>query len=156
MKPVQVSVQVPFPREQVYEFLAISANHEPFNRHMLTDWSFSGPPRGVGSRTHATATLGGRRDPVTIEVIEDVPPTRIVERNVGARGKRVATGTYSLSATEAGTAIEFEYAWQRAPVSERLAGPLVRHMMRGALTTSMHELAATLDSELAQVNRTGA
>jgi hypothetical protein len=41
-------------------------------------------------------------------------------------------------------------------VSERLAGPLVRHMMRGALTTSMHELAATLDSELAQVNRTGA
>ena len=78
MKPIRVVVQVPYPRQQVYEFLAVSANHEAFNRHMLTDWSFSGPPSGVGSKSHATGILGGRRDPLDIEVIDDVAPFRIV------------------------------------------------------------------------------
>lgn len=153
MKPVRASVAVRYPREQVYEFLAISANHEPFNRHMLTDWSFSGPPRGVGSQTHATATVGGRRDGVDIEVVEDVPPARIVERNVSARGKRVGTGTYSLAATETGTTVTFEYSWQRLPMIERLAGAVVRRAMRSALERSMRELAATLDAEFAQQHR---
>jgi carbon monoxide dehydrogenase subunit G len=155
MRPVQVSVHVPFPREQVYEFLAISTNHELFNRHLLTDWSFSGPQRGVGSMTRATTALGGRPEPVDIEVVEDVPPTRIVERNVGAGGKRIATGTYSLAASDAdsGTTVTFEYAWQSLPVIERLAGAIVRRVMRRALTTSMRELAATLDAEFARTSR---
>jgi hypothetical protein len=153
MNPVEVSVHVPFPRELVYEFLAISANHESFNRHMLSDWSFTGPPRGVGSKTHAIATLGGRRDAVDIEVVEDIPPTRIAERNVGARGKRVGTGTYSLATTETGTRVTFEYAWQRIPVSERLAAAVVRRVMHRMLETSMRELAATLDATFAQVKK---
>ena len=152
MKPVQVTVQVPYPRQQVYEFLAVSANHEAFNRHMLSDWSFTGPPSGIGSRTHATATLGGRRDPVDIEVIDDVRPSRIVERNVGAGGIRVATGTYLLAESPAGTAVTFEYAWQQAPMVERFAGPLVRRVMRGALETSMRELAATLEAAFTKVD----
>jgi hypothetical protein len=155
MKPVQVSVEVPFPRERVHEFLAVSAHHESFNRHMLTDWSFSGPPRGVGSKTHAVATIGGRHQAVDVEVVEDDPPTRIVERNIGAAGKRVATGTYTLAATGTGTTITFEYAWQRAPMPERFAGPMVRRVMRGALARSMRELAATLDTELAHVDQSG-
>jgi hypothetical protein len=153
MKPVRVSVRVPFAREQVYEFLAISANHASFNRHMLSDWSFSGPPRGVGSRAHAIAILGGRRDAVDIEVVEDRPPACIVERNVGAGGKRLATGTYSLAATDTGTTVTFEYAWQSAPMAERVAGSLVRRVMRGALTTSMRELAAALETECAQTDQ---
>jgi hypothetical protein len=148
MKPIQVTVQVPHLREQVYEFLAVSANHEPFNRHLMTDWSFSGPPRGIGAKTHATAILGGRRDPVDIEVIDDVAPYLIVERNVGAGGARVATGTYSLAEATGGTTVTFEYAWQRAPRSERLAAPLVRRVMRRALQTSMSDLAATLGAAL--------
>jgi hypothetical protein len=153
MKPVQVTVHVPLKREQVYEFLAISANHESFNRHMLADWSFSGPPRGVGSRTHATAILGGRREAVDIEVVEDIAPSRIVERNVGARGKRVATGTYYLAATDTGTAVTFEYAWQRAPMAERLAASVVRRVMQRTLETSMRELAATLETAFMQVDK---
>lgn len=155
MKPVRVSVDVPFPRERVYEFLAVSANHEPFNRHLMSDWSFSGPPRGVGSMTHAIATVGGRREAVDIEVVEDIPPTRIVERNVGAAGKRVATGTYTLAATDTGTTVTFEYAWQSAPMAERLAGAIVRQLIRRALTRSMRELAVTLDTEFAQLDRPG-
>jgi carbon monoxide dehydrogenase subunit G len=149
MKPVRATVDVPFPRERVYEFLAVSANHEQFNRHMLTDWSFGGPPRGVGSTAHATATLGGRREEVDIETVEDVAPELIVERNVGAAGKRVATGTYTLVATEAGTAVTFEYAWQSAPLSERLAAPVVRRVMRSALERSMRELGVSLAAALA-------
>jgi hypothetical protein len=147
-----VSVQVPYPRVRVYEFLAVSANHEPFNRHMLSDWSFSGPPSGIGSKTHATATLGGRREAVDIEVIDDVRPLRIVERNVGAGGSRVATGTYSLDETRDGTTVTFEYAWQRAPMPERIAGPMVRRVMRGALETSLRELASTLDGQFTKVD----
>jgi hypothetical protein len=152
MKPIQVSVQVPHSREQVYEFLAISANHEPFNRHMLADWSFSGPTSGVGSMSHATATLGGRRDHVDIEVVDDAGPFRIVERNVGAGGRRVATGTYSLTPAADATTVTFEYAWATAPLSERLAAPLVRRVMRGALETSMRELASALDAEFTKVD----
>jgi hypothetical protein len=150
MKPISVTVQVPYPREQVYEFLAVSANHEPFNRHMLTDWSFSGPPAGVGSKTHATAILGGRKDPVDIEVIDDSAPYRIVERNVGAGGKRVATGTYSLTEAGSGTTVTFEYAWISAPLPERITAALVRRVMRRALETSMRELGKALDAALAQ------
>lgn len=149
MKPLHVSVHVPYPREQVYEFLAVSANHEPFNQHLMTDWSFSGPPRGVGSKTHATAALAGKRDPVEIEVIDDVAPHLITERNVGAGGARVATGTYSLTETPDGTTVTFDFAWVRVPRSERLAAPLVRRVMRRALQTSMRELATTLDTALA-------
>ena len=152
MKPIRVSVQVPFPRERVYEFLAVSANHEPFNRHMLSDWSFSGPPRGVGSKSHATGILGGRRDPLDIEVVDDVAPSRIVERNIGAGGKRVATGTYTLEAAATGTTVTFEYAWQQAPMAERISGPLVRRLLRGALQTSLCELASTLDAQFAKVD----
>lgn len=153
MKPLQVSVRVPYPREQVYEFLAVSANHESFNQHMLTEWSFSGPPRGVGSTIHATAVLGNRREPVDIEVIEDVAPSLIVERNVGAGGKRVATGTYAIDATDDGTTVTFTYAWQQAPLAERIAGPLVRRIMRGVLETSMRDLATVLDGQLTQADR---
>jgi hypothetical protein len=152
MKPIQVSVQVPYPRQQVYDFLAVSANHQAFNRHMLSDWSFSGPPGGVGSKTHATATLGGRRDAVDIEVINELAPYRIVERNVGAGGGRVATGTYSLAEQGGATAVTFEYAWQLAPRAERIAGPLVRRVMRGALETSMRELASTLNAAFTKVD----
>ena len=153
MKPVQVSVDVPYARESVYEFLALSANHETFNRHMLTDWSFSGPPRGVGSRIHATAILAGRRDGVDIEVVDDLAPARIVERNVSMGGKRVATGTYVLAPNGSGTTVTFEYAWQKAPTSERLAAPIVRRVMRRTLDTSMRELSTSLDTAFAQVDR---
>jgi hypothetical protein len=50
MKPVTVSITVPTGRDEVYGFLDVPANHEPFTNHMLVDWSYSGPPSGVGAR----------------------------------------------------------------------------------------------------------
>ena len=96
MKPVRVQIDVPEPREAVYEFLAPMANHEGFTDHLLKDWRYSGPDRGVGSKATVTVKAAGRSETVDIEVIAAEPPARIVERNIGARGKRIGTGTYTL------------------------------------------------------------
>ncbi len=145
MKPVRVTVDVPQPIEKVYDFLDVMANHEPFTNHMLTDWRYSGPERGVGSKARVTATVGGRSDEIDIEVVSGEAPTRIVEQNTGAAGRRVANGTYTLAERPDGTThVEFEYRWQRAPLAERLAAPLVRSMLRRGNERAMRRLADLL------------
>src|SRR5437763_11416040 len=96
MQPVRVSTDVPNPAEEVYDFLDVMANHEPFTNHVLQDWQYAGPDRGVGSKATVTVKAAGRSDSVEIEVVAAEAPRKIVERNVGARGRRVATGTYIL------------------------------------------------------------
>ena len=83
--------------EGAYAFLDVMGNHEQFTDHMLRDWQLSGPERGVGARANVTAVMGGRSEPVAIEVVDAEEPRTIVERNVGAGGKRVAHGTYRLA-----------------------------------------------------------
>src|SRR5947208_2473271 len=130
MRSVRVTTNVPYPPEQVYDFLDVMANHEPFTNHMLQDWEYSGPDRGVGSKAKVTSRVGGRSEPIEIEVIAAERPKSIVEQNVGAGGKRVGTGTYTLTPLPSGnTRIMFEYAWKHAPLSERLAAPLVRAVL---------------------------
>jgi len=145
MRPVKVTTEVPYPAEEVYDFLDVMSNHEPFTNHMLRDWEYAGPDRGVGSRAKVKATAGGRTESIEIEVVAADRPTRIVERNVGAGGRRVANGTYVLDGLPGGgTRITFEYAWQRAPLSERLASPLVRGILRRGNERSMRRLADQL------------
>jgi hypothetical protein len=96
MRPVKVFIDVPQGREQVYDFLDVMANHEPFTDHMLRDWSYSGPDRGIGSKARVNVNVGGRAEAIEIEVIAAQRPAEIVERNIGAGGRRIATGTYRL------------------------------------------------------------
>ena len=147
MKPVQVSADIPsMEREEVYDFLDLMANHEPFNDHFLIDWELSGPERGVGSRARVRA-VGAGAGPVDIEVVSARAPETIVERNVGANGRRRATGTYTLEELpRAGTRVVFTYAWEQAPLAERLAAPLVRAYVRRAVARSMERLADLLAS----------
>jgi hypothetical protein len=155
MRPVSASVDVSQPRERVYDFLDVLANHELFTDHMMRDWRFEGPDRGVGSKAELNAVMGGRTDSVRIEVIAAEPPVKNVERNVGAGGKRVATGTYTLDQLPTGgTRINFEYAWQKAPLIERLSAPIVRRLMRSALEQAMQRLAGQLSER--EVIRSGA
>jgi polyketide cyclase/dehydrase/lipid transport protein len=145
VKPVRVTVDVPNPPEQVYDFLDVMANHEPFTNHMLTDWRYSGPDRGVGSKATVTAKAAGRTETVDFEVVVAERPRMIVERNVGAGGRRVATGTYTLEPVSgSGTRIAFEYAWEQAPLSERLFAPLVRAILARGNRRSMARLAEQL------------
>jgi hypothetical protein len=145
MEPVHVSINLPQSREDVYDFLDVMANHEPFTNHILKDWEYSGPDRGVGSKARVHVTTAGRTDTVDIEVIDAERPARIVERNIGAGGKRVATGTYTLSDLPGGgTHVVFEYAWQQVPLSERVMSPMVRSMLRRANERAMERMAEQL------------
>ena len=149
MKPVRVTTTVPYPAERVYDFLDVMANHEPFTNHILKDWRYSGPERGVGARASVTATVAGRSEPVEMEVIAAERPRTIVERNVGAGGERVATGTYTLEQLPSGeTLVAFEYAWKQAPLRERMAAPLVRAILSSANRRAMARLAEQLPQAL--------
>jgi hypothetical protein len=140
-----VTIEVPYPAERVYDSLDVMANHEPFTNHMLQDWHYSGPERGIGAMAQVTAKLGGRSEPVEIEVIAGVRPTTIVEQNGGAGGRRIATGAYTLEQLPTGdTRIVFEYAWKRAPLSERATAPLVRAILTRANKRAMARLAEQL------------
>jgi carbon monoxide dehydrogenase subunit G len=145
MKPINVSVDVEQPRERVFAFLDVLRNHERFNDHMLTDWRYAGPERGVGSSARVRTKVAGKIDSLVIETVASAPPAEIVEHNVGAGGRRRASGTYTLEPLPGGrTRIRFVYAWNEAPLSERLLSPLVRAVMRRPLQRSMDRLAEEL------------
>ncbi|MER6569836.1 SRPBCC family protein [Streptomyces sp. NPDC001093] len=149
MKSVTVSIDVPQTPEQVYDFLDVMAHHERFTDHYLTNWRYSGPSRGPGSRATVTAALGGAKTDVTIEVVEAEAPGRIVERNVSAGGRRLAHGAYTIEPLRSGGShITFTYAWARAPLADRLLAPIVRVTMRRANHTVMQRLATELARHL--------
>jgi carbon monoxide dehydrogenase subunit G len=145
MRPVSVTTTVPQARADVYEFLDVMANHEPFTNHLLHDWEYSGPERGIGSKARVRTKVANRTDVIDIEVIASEAPARIVEQNVGAQGRRIATGTYTLQELpNGGTRIEFEYRWKQAPLTERLSAPLVRAVVRRANEQALSRLAEQL------------
>ena len=61
MKSITVGVKVPQPRDEVFAFLDVLANHEPFTDHVLVDWSFDGPQAGVGAKARMRANVRGPR-----------------------------------------------------------------------------------------------
>jgi hypothetical protein len=145
MKPVTVSISVPNRRQQVYDFLDVLANHEPFTDHMLVDWECSGPPRGVGAHARMRLKRRGRPDWMDLEVVEADPPRRTTEETVGAGGRRRTRGTYTLEELpDGGTRISFAFAWLRAPLIERAAAPLTRAVVKRGNETSLRRLAERL------------
>jgi hypothetical protein len=145
--PVTVSIDLPQPRDEVFAFLDVMANHASFTDHMLVDWQVSGPPTGIGSRARVTAKIGGMTDHADIEVIEVDPGYRIKERNIAAKGKRHATGTYVLSdLPDGGTHVEFTFEFERVPGYERPLVPLMRRMLRRGNERAMERLAERLNS----------
>jgi hypothetical protein len=144
VKPVTVSATVPKSSQEVFEFLEVLANHEAFLDHMLVDWKFSGPRRGVGAQARARANTPGSQDWTDFEIVE-AEPNRIVEEGVDAGGKRRTRGTYLLGELpEGGTKISFELAWLEASRLERLGPPLARAFVRRTNGKAMRRLAKQL------------
>jgi hypothetical protein len=144
-QPVTVTIDVPQPRDAVYDYLDVMANHEAFTDHMLTNWRVSGPATGIGSKAQVTTKAGGMTDEATIEVFEIDPGRMIRERSLGAKGKRIAHGTYTLSdLPDGGTHIEFEFALQKVPAMERPLVPFMRKVLRKGNERAMERLAALL------------
>lgn len=147
IKPVTVSIDVPHDVEEVFDFLDVMANHEPFNDHLMRDWELSGSARGVGSRARVRTRALGVSDIVDIEVVDSEAPMRIVEVNVAAKAKRTGQGTYTLTPHPGGgTHITFEYRWLVAPMVDRLTKPLARAYIKRNNTTAMRRLAEQLDA----------
>ncbi len=145
MKPITVSTTVPKPREEVYAFLDVLGNHEPFTNHMLTDWSVSGPASGVGARARMRANAPGPVTWIDMEVVDVKPPERIVEKAVSAKGKRRTRGTYTLAdAPGGGTDIRFELVYEKAPLPERLLSPVMRAWLLRGNQKAMNRLRQTL------------
>lgn len=146
MKPVNVSISVDRPREEVFDFIDVLANHESYMDHMFVDWSFSGPAFGVGAKARARVSAPASREIAEFEVVESERPSRTVERGVSAHGKRHTRGTYTLTERPGGgTEIGFEMAWDKAPRTERMAPPLSRAFLRRALGKGMKRLAKQLE-----------
>jgi hypothetical protein len=149
IEPVTVSVDVQHDVEEVFDFLDVMANHEPFNDHLMRDWQLSGPARGVGARARVRTRALGMTDIVDIEVTDSVAPTSIVEVNVAAKAKRTGQGTYTLTSLPGGgTRIAFEYRWIIAPKIDRLTKPMARAYIKRNNATAMRRLAEQLDRTL--------
>jgi hypothetical protein len=150
-QPDTVSIDVPQDRASVYAYLDVMANHEHFTDHMLTNWRVSGPPTGIGSKANVTTKVGALTDEAVIEVFEVQDGRLIRERSVGAKGKRISHGTYTLSdLPDGGTHIEFEFALQKVPALEKPLVPLMRKMVRKGNERAMQRLAALLNDQAAQ------
>jgi hypothetical protein len=145
VKPVTVSVDVPQPVEEVYDFLDVLANHEAFLDHFLVDWKFSGPARGVGAKAEARASAPMSQDWTEFEMVEAERPKRIVEEGVGLKGRRRTRGTYRFEPLPSGgTEISFELAWVEAARAESLVPALTRAFLKRPNAKAMRRLAKLL------------
>lgn len=145
MKPVTVSIEVPQPAEEVFDYLAVLANHEAFLDHFLVDWKCSGPQRGVGAKAEARASAPMSQDWTEFEIVEVEEPARIVEEGIGLKGKRHTRGTYRLrSLPSGGTEISFELEWIKAARAESLIPAMTRAFIRRPNAKAMRRLARQL------------
>ena len=145
MKPVTVSIEVPQPAEEVFDYLAVLANHEAFLDHFLVDWKFSGPPRGVGAKAEARASAPMSQDWTDFEIVEIEEPSLIVEEGVGLKGKRRTRGTYRLRGLpDGGTEISFELEWLAAARAESLIPAMTRAFIRRPNAKAMRRLVGEL------------
>jgi hypothetical protein len=145
MKPITVSVRVDRPRDEVFAFLDVPANHVQFTDHMLVDWSFDGPAAGVGGTARMRANVPGEQW-MDMKVLESLPPARTVEETTGANGRRRTRGTYTLEQlADGGTEVRFQLEYLEAPRAERLAWPIMRAYMKRENAKAMRRLGQTLE-----------
>jgi ribosome-associated toxin RatA of RatAB toxin-antitoxin module len=146
VKPVTVSVEVPNPPEQVYDFLEVLGNHERFMDHSMVDWELSGPRRGVGAKANVRVKATAEKDWTDVAIVEADAGRRLVEETVGGpSAKRRTRGTYHLEALPGGgTRITFELEFVELPTGERLMGPLQRAYVRRVNRKGMQRLAEEL------------
>jgi uncharacterized protein YndB with AHSA1/START domain len=144
--PVTVSVEVARPRQQVFDYVDVVANQEAWRKNLYKDWRFEGPKRGVGAISRATPDAPTSRERVEIKVVASQAPEKIVEEIESAHGKRQTTETYRFTEPGEGrTRIELEFAWRKAPRSERIAPFITRAFMARAQGKSLKLLAAQLE-----------
>jgi Polyketide cyclase / dehydrase and lipid transport len=146
MKPVEESILIRRPIDEVFDHLDVLANHEAFNDHYLLDWELRGPATGVGAAVRMRAKAPGRSEWVELTVIEAERPVRNVEETVGAGGRRRTRGTYTLAEHDANTTVvTFTLAPVQTPGFERLLWPLSRAWLRRQIRRALERLREQLE-----------
>jgi Polyketide cyclase / dehydrase and lipid transport len=146
VKATTVSIEVPNPPGQVYEYLEVLGNHEKFMDHFMVDWELSGPRAGVGSKANVRVKATAEKDWTDVEIVEADSGRRLVEETIGGpRGRRRTRGTYRLEGLPGGgTRISFELEFLELPAGERLMGPLQRAYVKRVNGKAMRRLAERL------------
>jgi hypothetical protein len=144
-EPVKISIRVPLPPDEVFDFVEVIANQETLNDHTMTNWQFVGPDRGVGARARAEVSAGGLKDTMEIEIVECARPHRIVASNRLTRLGRIGQASYTLGPLlDGGTHIAFEFNYVDTPMLERLLGPLSHLAMHKTNAEAMRRLEQRL------------
>ena len=152
MKPINVSVDVDCPREEVLALLDVLANHEAFTDHMLVDWSYDGAPAGVGAHARMRSAVPGRAD--RIENGRRRRQEAGQDRGGVDHCRRPSPhpGHLHAEALPGGrTRVRFELCFVDTLRTHRLAAPLLRGWLKLANDTAMRRLGATLGAGGGQV-----
>lgn len=150
MDPVNVSIVVARPREDVFAYLLDIANHAEFTDHFLADWHLTRTDtvgRGAGARFRVKAPLQ-RFSWMGVSFVEVDVPRRIVEAGRGGKFNRVRTLTiYTLEPAAGGsTRVELSVETEPASVSDRLLEALGgRRWIRRQNQRALRRLRAILE-----------
>lgn len=150
MDPVNVSIVIDRPPEQVFEYLADIANHAEFTDHYLVNWHLTrehSAGRGAGARFQLKMP-GNRFNWADVTFSEVSPPHRIVEVGRAGKGNRIRTlGVYELSLGPGGTTkVEFTVETQSAVLSDKILESLgARGWMRRKNAKAMRRLRSILE-----------
>jgi uncharacterized protein YndB with AHSA1/START domain len=140
--PVQTSILIGAPREQVFDFLADIANHVAFTDHYLRDWHLTRERSvGLGAGARFRVRAPGMRFPWGDVTFTEVRrPHLIVEEGRMGKGNRIRTrGIYELvDGPSATTRLTFTFQSRPVMPSDRIAEALggrwwVARMQRRAL-----------------------
>lgn len=124
MDPLNVSVEVARPIEEVFTYLVDIANHPEFTDHYLDDWHLTRTNtigEGAGARFRVKAPLQ-RFSWMGLSIVEVDAPRLIVESGSGGKFNRVQMqAVYTLEASEAGrTQVALSTTTQPVTASDRL------------------------------------
>jgi uncharacterized protein YndB with AHSA1/START domain len=150
--PVNVSIVISAPREQVFDYLQDIANHAEFTDHYLVDWHLTridSVGRGAGARFRVRAP-GNRYSWADVTFTEVDRPHRIVEVGRTGKNNRIRTlGAYELSPAAGGaTRVEFTLQTVPATLADRLVEGLgARRWTKRKCERAMKRLRAILERD---------
>ena len=122
MDPVELTITIDRPREEVFEYLADIANHPEFTDHYLKEWHLTRVDsygRGAGARYRMDAPLQ-RFAWGDLTFVEVEPPRRIVAVGRGGKFNRIKTfASWTLEPASGGTRVEFVFETEPALPTDR-------------------------------------
>jgi uncharacterized protein YndB with AHSA1/START domain len=149
--PVNVSVTIDRPRDEVFAYLSDIANHAEFSDHYLKDWRLTridSVGRGAGARFKIDAPLQRFSwADLTFVVVE--PPHRIVAVGRGGKFNRIKTTAIWTLDVGRGGGTDVDYMIESEPVlpTDRLVEALSgrRAWFKRRVRKSMSRLQAILE-----------